>query len=205
MKKVLGSDRLLTITLISEETGLSVGIVHTIVTKDIAMRKVCAKLVPKVLSMEQTLSWVEIMQEILDCVQEDEDFLDNVITGDELWVFQYNPETKYQSSEGHMQGSLCPKKSTDVKIQSETPAGCFFVRRGIVHKEFVPTGTTINAAINVQALTRLRNRVTRMRPAIAKNWKLRDSCWQNSAWQHCLTPPPTAQTWLHLTFSCFRE
>ena len=110
MKKVLGSDRLLTITLISEETGLSVGIVHTIVTKDIAMRKVCAKLVPKVLSMEQTLSWVEIMQEILDCVQEDEDFLDNVITGDELWVFQYNPETKYQSSEGHMQGSLCPKK-----------------------------------------------------------------------------------------------
>ena len=56
--------------------------VHTIVTEDLTMRKVCVKLVPKVLSKGQKLSRVEISQEILDCIQEDEDFLD-VITSDE--------------------------------------------------------------------------------------------------------------------------
>jgi len=53
VKQVLDSDRRSTIALISEETGLSVGKVHTIVTEDLAMRKVCAKIVPKVLSEEQ--------------------------------------------------------------------------------------------------------------------------------------------------------
>ena len=52
-KKVLDSERRLTITTISEEIGLSFGTVHTIVTEDLTMRKVCAKLVPKVLSEDQ--------------------------------------------------------------------------------------------------------------------------------------------------------
>ena len=94
MKKVLDSDRRLSIALISEETGLSVSTVDTIVTENLAMRKVCAKLVQKVLSEEQKMSRVESSQEILVCVQEDEDFLDNVITCDESWAFQYDPETK---------------------------------------------------------------------------------------------------------------
>ena len=97
VKKVLDSDRHLTIALISEETGLSVGTIHSIVTEDLAMRKVCAKLLPKVMNEEQKLSWVEIAQEILDCVQKDRYFLYMVITGDESWVFQYDLETKRQS------------------------------------------------------------------------------------------------------------
>ena len=60
MKKVLEYNRRLTIALIGEEIGLSVRTVQTIVTEDLAMRKVCAKLVPKVLSEEQKLSLVEI-------------------------------------------------------------------------------------------------------------------------------------------------
>ncbi|KAG8260674.1 hypothetical protein J6590_091540, partial [Homalodisca vitripennis] len=42
------------------------------------------------------------------------------------------------------------------------------------------------------------------------NWKFHydnapTSCWRYSARQRCLTLPPTDQTWLHQTFSCFRE
>lgn len=65
---VLESDR--TFALISGETGLSVGTVHTIVKED-----------------------------ILDCIQEDKDFLDKVVTDDETWVFQHDPETKRENSE----------------------------------------------------------------------------------------------------------
>ena len=42
---------------------------------------------------------------------------------------------------------------------------------GIVHK-FMPTGTTVNAAIYVQVLTHMQNHVMHMQQAIAKNWKL---------------------------------
>ena len=84
------------------------------------------ELVPKVLSEEQKLSRVEISQEILNCIQEDEDFLDTIITGDKLWVFQYNPETKRQCSEWHTQGSPRPKRAQISKFKIKTMLIVFF-------------------------------------------------------------------------------
>jgi hypothetical protein len=60
------------------------------------MRKVCAKLVPKVLTDEQKENRVAISRENLECVRGNPDFLEQVITGDETWVFEYDPETKRQ-------------------------------------------------------------------------------------------------------------
>lgn len=56
VKKVLDFNRHLSIALLNEETGLSVGSVHTIVTADLAITNVCAKVVTKVFSEEQKLS-----------------------------------------------------------------------------------------------------------------------------------------------------
>jgi len=63
------------------------------------MRKVCAKLVPKVLTDEQKENRVSIFRELLDRVIGNPDFLEQVITSDEMWVFEYDPEKKRQSSE----------------------------------------------------------------------------------------------------------
>ena len=41
---------------------------------------------------------------------------------------------------------------------------CFFDQKGIVHKEFVPPGQTVNAAFYVEVLKRLRENVRRKRP-----------------------------------------
>lgn len=71
----------LTVAFISEQTGLSVGTVPTIITQDLVMRKVYAKLMSKILNEEQRHSRVEIWQEILYCAQENKHFLDKVITG----------------------------------------------------------------------------------------------------------------------------
>ncbi|KAJ8959854.1 hypothetical protein NQ318_011587 [Aromia moschata] len=51
------------------------------------MRKVCAKLVPKVLTDDQKARLIETCQELLDTCEDNLDFLDDVITGDESWVF----------------------------------------------------------------------------------------------------------------------
>jgi hypothetical protein len=66
------------------------------------MRKVCAKLVSKVSTDdEQKENRVSISRELLDRVRDNPEFLEQVITGDETWVFEYDPETKRQSSEWH--------------------------------------------------------------------------------------------------------
>jgi len=91
--------------------GLPKSIVHEIVTTELQMQKVCAKLVPKVLTNEQKENRVSISRELLDHVRGDPDFLEQVINGDETWVFEYVPETKRQSSEWHTTKSPRPKKA----------------------------------------------------------------------------------------------
>ena len=46
------------------------------------------------------------------------------------------------------------------------------VERVIVHKEFVPPGQTVNQTFCREVLERLRKRVARVRPGIARTWML---------------------------------
>jgi len=58
------------------------------------MEKVCAKMVPKVLSAEQKELQEEICSELLQHTQNEPDLLKSEITCDEIWIFMYDPETK---------------------------------------------------------------------------------------------------------------
>jgi len=49
---------------------------------------------------------------------------------------------------------------------------CFFDYQGIVHTQFMPQGETVNQFYYREILGRLRKRVVRVRPSIAKNWML---------------------------------
>jgi len=53
------SDRQLTVRVIAEELGLGKLSIHTILTEHLEMKKVCAKIVPKLLTPEQKLRWKE--------------------------------------------------------------------------------------------------------------------------------------------------
>jgi hypothetical protein len=50
----------------AEETGGDKNAVHTILTDNLHMRKICAKLVPKYLSLGQKANWLEICQDLLE-------------------------------------------------------------------------------------------------------------------------------------------
>ena len=96
-----------------------------------------------------------------------------VVTGDESWVFDYDPETKRQSEEWHTKSSPCPKKACMSRSRVKTMIIVFFSdSRGIVHKEFVPPGQKFNHAFYKDVLERLRNRVQRVRTDIADDWVL---------------------------------
>jgi len=99
-------------------------------------------------------------------------FLDKVITGDESWVFDYDPETKRQSAEWHTKRSPRPKKARMSSYRVKKNDYCIFDSRGIVHKKFVPSGQTVNHAFYKDVLERLRKRVQRVRTDNADDWVL---------------------------------
>ena len=121
--------------------------------------------------MEQKANRLEICQDMLGRLEIEPNFLHKAITGDESWVFDYDPETKWQSEEWHTKSS-CPKKARMSRSRVKTMIIVFFDSRGIVHKEFVPSGQTVNRAFYKDVLKRLRKRVQRVRRDIADDWVL---------------------------------
>ena len=65
VRAVMAKDRRLSVRMIAEETGLDKNAVHRILTDHLHMRKICAKLVPKNLTVEQKANRLEICQDLL--------------------------------------------------------------------------------------------------------------------------------------------
>jgi len=109
---------------------------------------------------------VTVSQELFDCSNADENFLKNVITGDETWVYGYDVETEVQSSQ--WRGKLLPRPKrahhscSDVKVM--LIAFDFY--------EFVPHGETVNKEFHQNVLKHLREAVRRKRP----------EAWTNNTW-----------------------
>jgi len=95
------SDRRLTVRMIASELNLNHTTVHQILTEELAIKKLCAKFVPKNLTIEQKDNQMDVCLHLLERIQSDRNFLKNVITGEETWIFEYDPETKRQSMEWH--------------------------------------------------------------------------------------------------------
>ena len=65
---------------------------------------------PCLLTDNQKENRVEISQELIASANGNENFLMNIITGDETWVYGYDVETKMQSSQWMRKGSPLPNK-----------------------------------------------------------------------------------------------
>jgi len=102
---VIRGNRRLTVREVADEVGISIGFSHQIFTEKIEMRRVSAKFVPRFLTDDQKENRVEIIQEMLTSANGNENFLKNIITGDEMWVHGYDVETKMQSSQWMGKGS----------------------------------------------------------------------------------------------------
>ena len=127
---------------------------------------------PRLLSVDQKQQRLDVSLDLKENAANNPCFLSNVITGDETWVYAYDPETKTQSSQWKSPGSPRPKKARQVRSNIKSMLICFFDQKGIVHKEFVPPGQTVNAAFYVKVLKGLWENVRRKRP----------DQWRNNTW-----------------------
>ena len=137
----------------------------------LCMGQTSAKFMPRLQTDYQKQHQLEVSMELKEQVRNDPDFLSKVVTVDESWIYGYNRETKQQSSqkEGSTWGL---KKVRQVKSSVKSVLIYFFNTDGIVHKEFVLPGQTINVKFDCSILRWLREGV---------RWRKPDK-WRMNTW-----------------------
>lgn len=111
VKQIVHVDCQLTVEMIAHQLDMKKDSVWKIITDDLDMRKVCAKMVPRVLNDDQ--------KEHCMLLETEPVLLRRVITGAETWIFEYDLETKCQSSQWKSDVSET-KESKTVKVRSQS-------------------------------------------------------------------------------------
>ncbi|XP_072145081.1 histone-lysine N-methyltransferase SETMAR-like [Dermacentor andersoni] len=130
---VVMRDRRVTIREIAEDVGIRTFSAHFIKTEDLAMKRVAAKFVPKLLTVQQKQLRVEVSQDMLDSTNSDLDFMNTIITGDDSWVYGYDPVTESQLSQWTHSTSPRPKKAGQVCSNVKVILSAFFDSRGVAY------------------------------------------------------------------------
>ncbi|GFS43198.1 histone-lysine N-methyltransferase SETMAR [Nephila pilipes] len=131
--------------MIAESLNMSVGSVFTIMTEDLKKKKLCARFVPHTLTTEQKEHRIASSEDLIATAEEDPNILKTIVTGDESWCLEYDPETKRQSSEWTSPRKGRPMKVRASKSKTKTMLLVFFDSRGIIHHEFLRQGSTVIA------------------------------------------------------------
>eukprot|EP00106_Octopus_bimaculoides_P001199 XP_014768641.1 PREDICTED: uncharacterized protein LOC106868045 [Octopus bimaculoides] len=96
---------------IADVVGLLNGLVQAILMFELNMLLVSTKFVPHLLTTEQKEHRVDVCQDLRQRAADDSSFMSRIITGDECWVYMYDPETKQHPSQWKSPSPLQPKKA----------------------------------------------------------------------------------------------
>jgi len=114
---------------------------------------------------------MNICADILRNIENDPNFLGNVITCDESWFFQHDPESKRQSMDWKSPSSPRQKKAQKSKSKFKAMMIIFFDMRGFVRVDWVPDGQTVNQFYYKEDLTNLHEWMRR-----------RPEMWKKGSW-----------------------
>ena len=126
VRQKVRSDLRLTVRMIADELGMNGERASKIITEDRGMRKICAKMVPRSLNEEQKERRVQVCQDILEQLETEPNLQKRVVTGDESWIFEYDPLAKRQSRKWKSALSPRLKKTEGVQVQNQGDADSFF-------------------------------------------------------------------------------
>jgi len=93
-RAVICGNHRLTVREVADKVGISIGSCSQILTAKLKMHRVSVKFVPCLLTDDQKENRVEISQELLANANGNVNFLKKIITGDEMWFYGYDVETK---------------------------------------------------------------------------------------------------------------
>src|ERR1700729_3834548 len=162
VKKIIDQDRKMTIVEIVSRVKLNERTVYRILHNRLNMRKVCARWVSRLLTREQKQTRVNCCQQLLKKFKS-KNFLETMVTVDETWVHHYDPESKIASMQWKTPGSPTPVKPRAQKSAGKVMLTVFWDAKGVILKEYLHHGNTVNGHYYADLLTKVRKAVTRKR------------------------------------------
>jgi hypothetical protein len=104
-------------------------------------RKVCSPTV----EYDQKQRRINKCLELREKANKDPAFICRIITGDESWIYGYEPETKQQSSQWKSRQSPRTKNAWQVHSSTKSMLIVFLDVKGIIDRKFVPPNTSVNS------------------------------------------------------------
>lgn len=118
------SDRRMTVGMLADMLSIGKSSVHTILTENLGLRKLCAKIVPKLLTPDQKLRRKECC---IDWKNRHKHFHERIIAGDESWFYEYDLELKTQSMERKSKNDPRTKKFRKSRSKTKVLLIFFFL------------------------------------------------------------------------------
>ncbi|KAF2365526.1 Transposase type 1 [Trinorchestia longiramus] len=91
-------------------------------------------------------------------------FLQRIVTGDETWLYQYDPEGKTQSKQWLPKGGSGPVKAKSERSRGKVMATVFWDAEGILLVDFLENKKNITAIYYEEILRKLSKKIAEKRP-----------------------------------------
>lgn len=167
--KIIMNDRKLKLIEIAETLKISKERVGHIVHEYLDMRKLCAKWVPRELTIEQKFQRVVDSEQCLAIFnRNNNEFFRRYVTMDETWLHHYTPESNRQSAEWTARDEPNPKRGKTQQSAGKVLASVFWDAQGIIFIDYLEKGQTINSDYYIALLERLKDEITKKRPHLKK-------------------------------------
>lgn len=158
------ANRRIKVSEVAMGLGISYGSASTIIHDILRMSKVSARWVPRNLSVQDRHHRLSSCQELLDLFNQDpEDFMARLVTGDETWLYQWDPETKQQSMQWRHSDSPPPKKFKTQRSARKVMATIFWDAKGILLIDYLDIGSTITGQYYAHVIKKLRQAIVEKR------------------------------------------
>ncbi|KFD64881.1 hypothetical protein M514_22909, partial [Trichuris suis] len=157
-------NRKISIAELRARSKLSRGIVGKILHDRLGLLKVTARWVPKTLSPFERQLRVAHSKEVLELFENsEEDFLRRIVTGDEVWLCHYDPESEQQSRQWKHVNSPRPKRARLEPRLGKILATIFWDAEGILLIDYMEDGGTITGKYYANLLLQLREEIKEKR------------------------------------------
>ena len=160
-RNLVKEDGRLTVYQIAETVGISIGSAQSILHDNLCLSKLSARWVPKALRPNQLNLKTELSTAILLKIQADEDrFFDGIITVDETWIYQYDPESKQQSKQWFPRGSSGPIKCKSERSVKKVMATVFWDSEKVVLVDFLEGKKTVRGAYYLEVFEEIESKIS---------------------------------------------
>ncbi len=112
---------------------ISIGSAHTLHAIKLDPSRMHTRRIPCLLSPQQKNASVEACQYLMKQVDNNANYLNNVITTDAMWIYCYNHRFMQQTSARVVRGSLYPLQPCVIKLKMKSMVNIFFNRNGLVY------------------------------------------------------------------------